>query len=253
MGSTPLFDDVSYVVVNLARMIRPGEIVFTGVNSAVPVAACLLAKRCYDLPFTHLNVAGGIDARPERLPASSGDPSLLTGTAAIFNNEDFYDLCLRGRLDVVFLGAAQIDRDGRANVSAIGSWASPKVRLPGGGGAAVMMPTARRAILWQTTHSTRGLVERVDFATAAGATAVVTPIAVFARSRNEPFALVEYREDVSLAEIRGRTGFSFAADAAAVSARPTATELDNLRQLDANSVLRRLFGRPRAFASPGTR
>ena len=187
--------DARYVVVNLARQIQPGDVVFTGVNSAVPTAACLLAKRAYPFGFTHLNVAGGVDARPLALPASSGDPALLTGTAAIFNNEDFYDLCARGGIDIAFLGAAQIDGAGRANVSAIGSWQSPQVRLPGGGGAAVMMPTARRAVVWQTSHAPRGLVERVDFATSAGASTLVTPLAVFARPADGGFALVSYRPD----------------------------------------------------------
>ena len=175
-GAGRVLADARYVVVNLARQIQPGDVVFTGVNSAVPTAACLLAKRAYPFGFTHLNVAGGVDARPPALPASSGDPALLTGTAAIFNNEDFYDLCARGGIDIAFLGAAQIDGAGRANVSAIGSWQSPQVRLPGGGGAAVMMPTARRAVVWQTSHSPRGLVERVDFATSAGASTLVTPL-----------------------------------------------------------------------------
>ena len=183
--------DARYVVVNLARQIQPGDVVFTGVNSAVPIAACLLAKRAYPFGFTHLNVAGGVDARPRALPASSGDPALLTGTAAIFNNEDFYDLCARGGIDIAFLGAAQIDGAGRANVSAIGSWQAPRVRLPGGGGAAATTPTARRAVVWQTSHSPRGLVERVDFATSAGMSTLVTPLAVFARpgdaaSRSSP-------------------------------------------------------------------
>src|SRR5437867_324930 len=75
-------DDAAYLVVNLAREIEPGTIVFTGVNSTVPVAACLLAKRTLPLPFTWINVAGGVDPQLDRLPASSGDPALLTGTAA---------------------------------------------------------------------------------------------------------------------------------------------------------------------------
>ena len=234
--------DARYVVVNLARQIQPGDVVFTGVNSAVPIAACLLAKRAYPFGFTHLNVAGGVDARPRALPASSGDPALLTGTAAIFNNEDFYDLCARGGIDIAFLGAAQIDGAGRANVSAIGSWQSPRVRLPGGGGAAVMMPTARRAVVWQTSHSPRGLVERVDFATSAGMSTLVTPLAVFARPGDRGFALVSYRPDQSVADIRERTGFGFDAAPAVPTAAPTPDEERELERLDPDRVLDRSFG-----------
>ncbi len=234
--------DARYVVVNLARQIQPGDVVFTGVNSAVPTAACLLAKRAYPFGFTHLNVAGGVDARPLALPASSGDPALLTGTAAIFNNEDFYDLCARGGIDIAFLGAAQIDGAGRANVSAIGSWQSPQVRLPGGGGAAVMMPTARRAVVWQTSHSPRGLVERVDFATSAGASTLVTPLAVFARPGDGGFALVSYRPDQTVADIRERTGFGFDAAPAVPTEAPTPDEERELERLDPDRVLDRSFG-----------
>ena len=245
--------DARYVVVNLARQIQPGDVVFTGVNSAVPTAACLLAKRAYPFGFTHLNVAGGVDARPLALPASSGDPALLTGTAAIFNNEDFYDLCARGGIDIAFLGAAQIDGAGRANVSAIGSWQSPQVRLPGGGGAAVMMPTARRAVVWQTSHAPRGLVERVDFATSAGASTLVTPLAVFARPADGGFALVSYRPDRTVADIRERTGFSFDASSAVPTRRPPPDEERELERLDPDRVLDRSFGarrtRPRQPAT----
>jgi glutaconate CoA-transferase subunit B len=236
-----MHDDAAHVVVNLARQIRAGDVVFTGVNSAVAVAACLLAKRCSSFAFTHLNVAGGIDADVDVLPSSSGDSALLGGTAAIFANEDFYDLCLRGGVDVVFLGAAQVDANGRTNVSAIGDWHSPRVRLPGGGGAATMMPTARRAVVWLTVHSPARLVEEVDFATAAGATTLVTPLAVFTRPRDARFALVSHRADCSLDELGSRTGFSFSSDGAVPTPKPTSRELRELERVDRDRVLDRVF------------
>ena len=121
----------SYIVVNLARQIRPNEIAFSGVNSTLPMLACLLAKRAYDFRYTYINVAGGVEPVPTTIPFSSSDPAIVAGSPAIFANPDFYDLCTRGGLDLVFLGCAQIDAEGRTNVSAIGSWENPKVRLPG--------------------------------------------------------------------------------------------------------------------------
>jgi glutaconate CoA-transferase subunit B len=244
--------DAAYVVVNLARRIRPGDVVFTGVNSAVPTAACLFAKRSYSYSFTHLNVAGGVNARPRVLPASSGDPTLLDGTGAIFNNEDFYDLCLRGGVDIAFLGAAQIDATGHVNVSVIGDWRSPKVRLPGGGGAATMMPTARRSVVWLTTHTARGLVETVDFATAHGATTLITPLAVFERERDARFGLVSHRSDLDPNEIRAATGFSFDSSNAVQTPEVTPDELRALETLDENGVLDRIFARRAAAASQPT-
>ena len=49
----------SYIVTNLARFVRPNEITFSGVNSTLPMLACLLAKAAYDFDFVYINVAGG--------------------------------------------------------------------------------------------------------------------------------------------------------------------------------------------------
>src|SRR4051794_16836395 len=81
----------SYVVVTLARQIRPGEIAFSGVNSPLPMLACLLAKRAYDFRFTYINVAGGVEPQPTTIPLSSSDPAIVAGSPAIFANQDFYD------------------------------------------------------------------------------------------------------------------------------------------------------------------
>jgi len=207
----------SHIVVNLARQIRPGEIAFSGVNSTLPMLACLLAKRAYDFHFTYINVAGGVEPAPRKIPHSSSDPAIVAGSPAIFANEDFYDLCARGGIDLVYLGCAQIDGEGRTNVSAIGSWHDPKVRLPGGGGAAVMMPTAKRVATWRTEHSPRTLVEKLDFVTAAGnLAALVTPLAVFQR-RHGRLALESWNPEATPADVVARTGFQFDASAA----RPT--------------------------------
>lgn len=222
----------SYIVVNLAREIRPGEIAFSGVNSTLPMLACLLAKRAYDFHFTYLNVAGGVEPIPRKIPHSSSDPAIVEGSPALFANEDFYDLCTRGGLDLVFLGCAQVDGEGRTNVSVIGPWENPRVRLPGGGGAAVMMPTARRVATWRTEHSTRTLVEKLDFVTAAGnLQTVVTPIAVF-QKRNGRLALESWNPQVTLDEVIERTGFRFDARGARPTAPIAARERGALASLD---------------------
>jgi glutaconate CoA-transferase subunit B len=223
----------SYLVTNLARFIRPGEVTFSGVNSTPAMLACLVAKRAYDFDFTYINVAGGVQPTPSRIPISSSDPALAEGSASIFSNEDFYDLCTRGGMDLCFLGAAQVDGLGRTNVSAIGDWHHPKVRLPGGGGGAVMLPTARRAVTWRTEHSRRTLVEKLDFVTAAGGMhGVVTPVAVFVK-RDGRLVLQSWHPEASLEEIRERTGFAFDAAGAVPTPPPTPREAQALRDLDA--------------------
>ena len=222
----------SYIVTNLARFIRPGEVTFSGVNSTPAMLACLLAKRAYDFDFIYINVAGGVQPSPSKIPISSSDPVLAEGSTSIFANEDFYDLCTRGGMDLCFLGAAQIDGRGRTNVSAIGDWHNPKVRLPGGGGGAVMLPTARRAVTWRTEHSKRTLVEELDFVTAGGGMhGVVTPIAVFVK-REGRLALPSWHPEVTFAQVQQRTGFAFDAEGAQPTDPPTTAEVRALRSLD---------------------
>jgi glutaconate CoA-transferase subunit B len=225
----------SYIVVNLARQIRPNEIAFSGVNSTLPMLACLLAKRAYDFRYTYINVAGGVEPQPTTIPLSSSDPAIVAGSPAIFSNPDFYDLCTRGALDLVYLGCAQIDAEGRTNVSAIGSWENPKVRLPGGGGAAVMMPTARRVVTWRTEHSPRALVKKLDFVTAAGNMAtLVTPLAVFQRSTTagSHFYLESWNPCVDVSDIEKKTGFEFEASNAHPTDPMTSSERTRLAELD---------------------
>jgi glutaconate CoA-transferase subunit B len=230
----------SYIIINLARQIRPNEIAFSGVNSTLPMIACLLAKRAYDFQFTYINVAGGVEPRPTHIPLSSSDPAIVEGSPAIFANQDFYDLCARGRLDLVFLGCAQIDAEGRTNVSAIGSWEKPRVRLPGGGGAAVMLPTAKRVVTWRTEHSPRVLVKKLDFVTAAGnMSTLVTPLAVLQRdtARGARFRLESWNEEVSVADIESRTGFALDVRDARPTPPMTAGERDAIAALDPDGKL----------------
>ncbi|MGA0032941.1 MAG: CoA-transferase subunit beta [Burkholderiales bacterium] len=227
----------SFIVIHLARQIRAGEITFSGVNSTLPMLACLLAKRAYDFDFTYINVAGGVEPQPVSIPLSSSDPAIVHGSPAIFANQDFYDLCARGGLDLVYLGCAQIDAEGRTNVSAIGSWENPKVRLPGGGGAAVMLPTAKRVVTWRTDHTPRALVDKLDFVTAAGnMTALVTPLAVFVREpqSGSRFRLELHHPDTTPGKIAERTGFRFDAAHARPATPMTAQEQDALATLDAD-------------------
>lgn len=232
----------SFIVTNLARFIRPDEITFSGVNSTMPMLACLLAKRAYDFDFTYINVAGGVDPVPSKIPLSSSDPVLAERSASIFANEDFYDLCTRGRMDLTFLGAAQIDGDGCANNSVIGDWHKPKVRLPGGGGGAVMLPTAKRSCTWRTEHSKRTLVEKLDFRTSwGGFHGVVTPIAVFVK-RDGRLALQSWHPESSLEEVRERTGFDFDATGADPAEPPTTRERQALAALDEQGQFERDAG-----------
>jgi glutaconate CoA-transferase subunit B len=230
------------MAVAMARLLRPGETVFHGVASPLPMVATLLAKRLHAPDLVYLGIAGGVDAEPERLPVSTVDPVLLRGTRSLVTLADLFDLSGRGRLDVAFLSGVQIDGAGRINLSAIGPYDRPKVRLPGGAGSAMLMPTARRVILWRTKHDPRTFVERLDFVTAAGnVDRVVTPLGIFAR-RDGRLQVESLHPGVTPEDFRAATGFAVeVGPETPITPVPSSNELAALRAIDPDGVVRSEF------------
>jgi glutaconate CoA-transferase subunit B len=236
------FGPSEMMAVAMARLLRDGELVFNGVGSILPMLAIELARRLHAPNLIYLNIGGGIDARPQRLPFSSTDPTLLAGTAGIVDQVEFYQLVMRGAVDVMFMGAVQIDPAGRINSSVIGVPApgtrvpgQPAVRLPGGGGAAVILPTARRVILWRAKHDRRTFVEKLDFVTAAGnVDRVVTPLCVMRRIEGR-LAVESLHPGVAAEAVRDATGFPLAIPPGCrETPPPTAEELRVIREFDPN-------------------
>lgn len=230
------------MAVSLARLLHPGETVFHGVASPLPMVATLLAKRLYAPSLVYLNITGGVDAQPDRLPLSTVDPALLRGTRSLVTLSDLFDLSARGRLDVAFLSGVQIDGQGRINMSAIGDFTHPKVRLPGGAGSAMLMPTAKRVILWRTRHDPRVFVDHLDFVTAAGnVDRVVTPLGVFVR-RDGTLYVESLHPGVTPEMMREATGFPVEVGPETPETRPpTDRELAVLREIDPDGVVRSEF------------
>jgi glutaconate CoA-transferase subunit B len=231
------------MAVAMARLLRDGETVFHGVASPLPMVATLLAKRLYAPNLVYLNITGSVDPVPARLPVSTVDPALLRGTRSLVTLTDLFDLAARGRLDVAFLSGAQIDQAGRVNLSVIGDFARPTVRLPGGAGSAALMPSARRVILWRTKHDRRAFVDRLDFVTAAGnVDRVVTPLCVFVW-RDGRLVVESIHPGVTPERLREQTGFAVVADAATpVTPAPTQDEMACLVAIDPELVIEREFG-----------
>ena len=154
------------MTINSARLLRDGDTVFVGVG--LPNLACNLARRTHAPNLLLIYEAGVIGARPNRLPLSIGDPTLVSGAVAVCSMYDIFTFYLqRGNIDVGFLGGAQIDRFGNINATAIGEYAHPKVRLPGSGGSQEIAAWARRCYI-MTPHQKRRFPQRVDFATSTG-------------------------------------------------------------------------------------
>lgn len=154
------------MVVAASRLLRDGDVVFVGIGQ--PNLACNLARRTHAPNLNMIYEAGVIGAQPSRLPLSIGDPCLVSGAASICSMYEIFAFYLQnGKIDVGFLGGAQIDRFGNVNATVIGPYAKPKVRLPGSGGAAEIAAWANR-VYFITPHQARRFPEKCDFITSAG-------------------------------------------------------------------------------------
>ena len=157
-----------------ARELRDGEVVFVGVG--LPNLACNLARATHAPNLVLVYESGAIGAVPERVPVSIGDPALAAGALMVCGMADVFQFLLqRGRIDVGFLGGAQIDRFAHINTTVIGDYARPRVRLPGSGGAPEIAAHARRTLVIARLDA-RAFPERVDFVTsvAGGPVRVIT-------------------------------------------------------------------------------
>lgn len=221
------------MVCAMARMIQDGDNVFHGVSSHMPMVAVLLAKAMHAPKAVHLNIPGGVDPALRKLQKyTSAGPELLEGSKSYFPLMEVFDLSMRGGLDVAFLSGVQFDAWGNVNASVIGDYKKPKVRLPGGAGSAVLIPTAKRAIIWRTKHDQRTFVNQVDFITTRGnVDRIVTPLCVF-KMENGEIMLDTIHETSSLEEVRENTGFPIKYSRIAYTPLPTREELSKLRRID---------------------
>ena len=231
-----------------ARLIRPGCVCFVGIG--VPSAAANLARLTHAADMVLIYESGAIGTHPRVLPLSIGDGELAeTATAVVPLPEIFSYWLQAGRIDVGFLGAAQIDRFGNLNSTVIGGYRKPKTRLPGAGGAPEIAHHAKQ-IFVVLKQSPRTFVAKLDFCTSAGfinghgerarraipgagPQAVITDLGVLKPATgSQELTLVARYENVSVERIRAATGWPLAvADTVEVVAAPTAEELRVLREL----------------------
>lgn len=149
-----------------ARELGDGEVVFVGIG--LPNLACNLARALHAPELVLIYESGAVGAIPERLPVSIGDPSLVTGSLMVCSMADVFQLFLQnGKIEVGFLGGAQVDRYGNINTTVIGSYEKPKVRLPGSGGAAEIAIHAQRVLIISRLN-TRSFPAELDFLTSPG-------------------------------------------------------------------------------------
>ncbi len=149
-----------------SRLLSDGQVCFVGIG--LPSAACNLARQTHAPGLVLIYESGTIGTRPTILPLSIGDGELAeTADCVVPLPEIFSDYLQAGRIDVGFLGAAQIDRLGNLNSTVIGDYARPKVRLPGAGGATEIAAHAKQVFIVMKATA-RSFVPKLDFQTSGG-------------------------------------------------------------------------------------
>ncbi len=149
-----------------ARKLAGARTVFVGVG--LPNIACNLARANVAPDLELIYESGVYGARPERLPLSIGDPTLVSGAVSVVSMADLFGLYLqRGLVEVALLGGAQIDRYGNLNSTVIGDYKKPKTRLPGSGGACEIATNAQRTFMIMRLKR-RAFVHKLDFCTSPG-------------------------------------------------------------------------------------
>jgi glutaconate CoA-transferase subunit B len=159
------------MVAVLADQFRDGDQCCNGMASFVPVAAFMLARLTHAPELVWLPSSGGLESRPDRIPASTLEAPLWRDSIMYIEQYgDFWNFVLNGRWIRKFcVGAAQLDQFGNMNNSVIGQdYHAPQVRLPGTAGLADMGSIGKDLYFWVPDHSPRSLVEKVDFISAAG-------------------------------------------------------------------------------------
>lgn len=236
------------MTVEAARLLTDGTVCFVGIG--LPSTAANLARRLHAPKCVLVYESGCIGAKPTVLPNSIGDGVLAEHADALVSVPEMFSYWLQaGRIDVGFLGAAQIDRFANLNTTVIGDYDNPRVRLPGAGGAPEIAANCGEVII-TLRHNTRAFVEHLDYITSVGfgdggdhrerlglrgdgPTAVITDLGVL---RPDPdskeLTLESVHPGVDVDQVREATGWPLrVADTVTVTAPPTQEELDVLRVL----------------------
>lgn len=244
----PEYTPGELMVAVAAREIRDGEVVFVGMR--LPILAFCLARTMHAPRAVGLFENGVVRDSPalEFVVTISDGPN-VAGALWCTEMRDVMGLLQSGKVDLGFMGGAQVDRFGNVNTSYVGT-AGHLTRLPGAGGGADIAGLARRHVIIMA-HEPRRLVERVDHVTSpghgtggdwrrrtgmpgGGPSALITTLGVF---RADPvtgeLTLASTHPGVTVAQVRAETGWSIAGQPEAMrTPAPAAEELAVIRRFD---------------------
>ena len=247
MTGTPWTSD-EIMTVTAARALRDGMSCFVGIG--LPSTAANVARRTHAPGLWMIYESGTLGTVPDHLPLSIGDGILAETADTVVSVPEVFNYWLQaGRIDVGFLGAAQIDRYANINTTVIGDYTAPKVRLPGAGGAPEIAASCGEVSVIMR-HSRRAFVDRVDFVTSvghgsgpgdrerlglrgAGPVRVITDLGVLEPDpATRELVLTAVHPGVEVDAVREATGWDLkVSEDLAVTPEPSDTELSVVRSL----------------------
>jgi glutaconate CoA-transferase, subunit B len=241
-----VYTDKEMMTLCAARFIKDHDIVFAG--TGVSMLAATAAKRIYAPKAVIFFETGGIDPTLDEIPMAVADPRVMSGTCLNSGLIDAFSILGHRKLHTIaFLGAAQIDRYGNLNTTAIGDYHKPKTRFSGSGGGCDVASLASGVIIFMQ-HEKRRFVETLDYLTSVGwyrggnsrrelglerggAMAVVTNLGIMRfDDETKEMYIAEYYPGVPVRRIEENMGFSVDASRARESVPPTEEELKILRE-----------------------
>ena len=231
-----------------SRLLKNGAVCFVGIG--LPSTAANLARLTHAPDIVLIYESGPIGAKPEVLPLSIGDGDLAERADTVVSTPEIFRYWLQGgRVDVGFLGAAQIDRFANINTTVIGDYKKPVTRLPGAGGAPEIASCAKEVVL-VLKQSARAFVKKLDFLTSVGhldggdarkklglpgkgPVAVVTDLCLMQPDPvTRELTVTQLHPDVSREQVQKATGWEIRfASSVQQTAAPTEVELSILRDL----------------------
>ena len=240
------------MTVAASRELKDGVVCFVGIG--LPSEATNLARATHAPNCVLIYESGTIGAKPDVLPLSIGDGVLAEHADSVVSVPEIFNYWLQaGREDVGFLGAAQMDRYGNINTTVVGSYESPKVRLPGAGGAPEIAASAREVIVI-LRQNPRAFVEEIAFVTSvghrhggesrkelgyqgAGVTMVVTDLGILRPDpETKELTLSALHPGATIEQAREATGWELrVAEELGATDPPTEDELRILRDLRART------------------
>jgi len=248
--ATSSYTPQELMVAVAAREIADGDLVFVGMR--LPILAFGVARNTHAPGARGLFELGLLRDQPaQAFLATMGDPPNVAGALWATRMSNTMALLAQGRVDLGFIGGAEVDRFGNLNTSYVGDRVRPAVKLPGSGGGADIAILSRR---WVTlmNHEKRRLVDRVSFITSpgfgdgtpgwrrerglrgGGPAAIVTTLCVlrFPEGGGEA-QLASVHPGVSEEQVRAETGWELkAASDLGETPPPDERELAWIRRLD---------------------